>query len=46
MSAATQGIHVDNGATYHQAELKGKKSGIVYVPDRLWLCQNGHFIKQ
>lgn len=38
-------IHVANGATYHQEAVKGRKSGIVYVPDRTYLCKNGHFSK-
>jgi hypothetical protein len=27
-------INVANGATYHRAELKGKKTGIIYRPHR------------
>jgi hypothetical protein len=38
-------IQIANGATYHQEAVKGKKSGIVYVPDRMWLCKDGHFSK-
>jgi hypothetical protein len=35
-------IHINNGTTYHQEEMRGKKSGIIYVPDRTYLCQSGH----
>jgi hypothetical protein len=38
-------IHIGNGDTYHQEAVKGKKSGIVYVPDRTYLCKDGHFRK-
>jgi hypothetical protein len=39
----TADIRVENGATYHQQELKGRKTGAVYVPDRTYLCKDGHF---
>lgn len=43
VGGAREDINIANGATYHQAEMKGKKSGIIYVPERTWLCKNGHF---
>ncbi len=35
-------VRVDNGGTYHQQENRGQKSGIIYVPDRMYQCKGGH----
>jgi hypothetical protein len=43
VGGAREDINIANGATYHQAEMKGKKSGVIYVPERMWLCKDGHF---
>jgi hypothetical protein len=40
---AREDIKVENGTTYHQEELKGSKSGVVFIPDRMYLCKDGHF---
>jgi hypothetical protein len=37
-------VHVLNGATYHQVEQRGSKSGIVYVPDKTFQCKDGHLV--
>ncbi len=42
-SGETTDINVANGATFHREEVKGGKTGIVYAPDRWFLCKDGHF---
>jgi hypothetical protein len=43
LEGGREDIAVANGATYHQEEKRGRKSGIIYLPDRMYLCKDGHF---
>jgi hypothetical protein len=46
LGGAREDIRVENGATYHQEEKKGEKSGVIFVPDRTYLCKDGHLTRQ